>query len=194
MCIRDSNYTFRFWDDNGNSLPLPFLNSSPGLLTGTLAVGGTTFAETPGNSTSLLQGWGEVASTGRLGVTTIFRSTIPGRPVSEGTVTGVSSGSRVFLPFDNTQGFSSGIAIANTNPSQSLNISLVFQLENGSQINGSLFLTARAHKAFDLATMFPSVAGVRGSILFTASSPDITVVGLSFTPGATAFTSFSSFQ
>jgi hypothetical protein len=189
-----TNYTFRFWDDNGNSLPLPLLNSSPGFLTGTLAGGGTTFAETPGNSASLLQGWGEVASTGRLGVTTIFRSTIPGRPVSQGTVTGVSSGSRVILQFDNTQGFSTGVAIANTNPSQSLNISLVFQLENGSQINGSLFLTAHAHKAFDLATMFPSVAGVRGSILFTASSPDITVVGLSFTPGALAFTSLSSFQ
>ena len=189
-----TNYTFRFWDDNGNSLALPLLNSSPGSLTGTLAVGGTTFAETPGNSASLFQGWAEVASTGRLGVTTIFRSTIPGRPVSEGTVTGVSSGSRVFLPFDNTQGFSTGVAIANTNPSQSLNISLVFQLENGSQINGSLFLAAHAHKAFDLATLFPAVAGVRGSILFTASTPDITVVGLSFNPGATTFTSLSSFQ
>jgi hypothetical protein len=98
------------------------------------------------------------------------------------------------LQFDNTQGFSTGVAIANTNPSQSLNISLVFQLENGSQINGSLLLTAHAHKAFDLATMFPAVAGVRGSIVFTASSPDITVVGLSFTPGATGFTSVSSFQ
>jgi hypothetical protein len=188
-----TNYVFRFWDDNGNSLALPILNSSPGTLTGTLAVGGTTFAETPGNSASLLQGWAEVASTGRLGVTTIFRSVIPGRPVSEGTVTGVSSGSRVILPFDNTQDFSTGVAVANTNPSQSLNISLVFQLDNGSQISGSLFLTAHAHTAFSLPVMFPAVAGARGSILFIASSPDITVVGLRFNP-AGSFTSLSSFQ
>jgi len=37
------------------------------------------------------------------------------------------------------------------------------------------------------------VAGVRGSILFSASSPDITVVGLRFNP-AGSFTSLSSFQ
>jgi large repetitive protein len=187
-----TSYNFRFWDDNGNALPLPIVNSSPGSLTGTLAVGGTTFAETPGNSASLLQGWAEVASTGRLGVTTIFRSVTPGK-ISEGTVTGVSSGSRVILPFDNTQGLGTSIAVANTNPSQSLSISLVFQLDTGAQISGSLFLTAHAHTAFSLATMFPVVAGVRGSILFSASSPDITVVGLRFNP-AGSFTSLSSFQ
>jgi hypothetical protein len=161
-------------------------------LTGTLAVGGTTFAETPGTSPSLLQGWAEVASTGRLGVTTIFRSVTPGK-ISEGTVTGVSSGSRVILPFDNTQGLGTSIAVANTNPTQSLSISLVFQLDTGAQISGSLFLTAHAHTAFSLATMFPAVAGARGSILFSASSPDITVVGLRFNP-AGSFTSLSSFQ
>jgi hypothetical protein len=187
-----TSYTFRFWDDNGNTLPLPIINSSPGSLTGTLAVGGTTFAETPGTSPSLLQGWAEVSSTGRLGVTAIFRSVTPGK-ISEGTVTGVSSGNRVILPFDNTQGLGTSIAVANTNPTQSLSISLVFQLDTGAQISGSLFLTAHAHTAFSLATMFPAVAGARGSILFSASSPDITVVGLRFNP-AGSFTSLSSFQ
>jgi hypothetical protein len=188
-----TDYVFRFWDDNGNSLPLPLVNRSPGTLTGTLAVGGTTFAETPGNSASLLQGWAEVASTGRVGVTTIFRSVVPGKPDSEGTVMGVSSGSRVTLQFDNTQGFGTGVAVANTNPSQPLTITLTFQLDNGAQTSGSLFLTAHAHTAFDLATRFPTVAGARGSILFTASSPDIVVVGLEFIPGG-SFTSLGSFQ
>jgi len=187
-----TSYNFRFWDDNGNALPLPIVNSSPGSLTGALAGGGTIFAETPGTSASVLQGWAEVASTGRLGVTTIFRSVTPGK-ISEGTVTGVSSGSRVILPFDNTQGLGTSIAVANTNPTQSLSISLVFQLDTGAQISGSLSLAAHAHTAFSLATMFPVVAGVRGSILFSASSPDITVVGLRFNP-AGSFTSLSSFQ
>jgi len=156
-------------------------------------VGGIIFAETPGTSASLLQGWAEVASTGRLGVTTIFRSVIPGRPDSEGTVTGVSSGSRITLPFDNTQGFVTGVAVANTNPSQSLTISLTFQFDDGSEISGSLFLTAHAHTAFVLPTRFSSTAGARGSILFTASSPDVTVVGLRFNPNG-SFTSLGSFQ
>jgi putative Ig domain-containing protein len=188
-----ADYVFRFWDDSGNPLPLPIVNRSPGTLTGTLAVGGTTFAETPGNSATLLQGWAEVATTGRVGVTTIFRSVVPGKPDFEATVTGVSSGSRITLPFDNTQGFLAGVAVANTNPSQPLTITLTFQLDNGAQISGSLFLPAHAHTAFDLATRFPVVAGERGSILFTASSPDIAVVGLSFSPGG-SFASLESFQ
>jgi Putative Ig domain len=188
-----TSYQFRFWDDNGNALALPLLNNSPGTLTGTLAAGGTTFAETPGNSPSLLQGWAEVASTGRLGVTAIFRSVIPGQPISEGTVTGVSSGSRVVLPFDNTQGFVTGVAVANTNANQSLTITLVFQFDTGAQIIGSLTLGPHAHTAFVLPTMFSSTAGGRGSILFTAPSPDVTVVGLSFSPTG-SFTSLSSFQ
>ena len=188
-----TSYQFRFWDDNGNALALPLLNNSPGTLTGTLAAGGTSFAETPGNSPSLLQGWAEVASTGRLGVTTIFRSVIPGQPVSEGTVTGVSSGRRVVLPFDNTQGFVTGVAVANTNANQSLTITLVFQFDTGAQITGSLTLGPHAHTAFVLPTMFSSTAGGRGSILFTAPTPDITVVGLSFSPSG-SFTSLSSFQ
>jgi hypothetical protein len=186
-------YIFRFWNDSGNPLSLPIVNGSPGTLTGTLAVGGTAFAETPGNSASLLQGWAEIASTGRIGVTSIFRRVIAGQPDSEGTVTGVSSGSRIVLPFDNTQGFVTGVAVANTNPSQSLTIALVFQLDNGSQIGGSLFLPAHAHMAFVLPTKFTSVAGARGSILFTASSPDITVMGLRFNPNG-SFASLESFQ
>ena len=188
-----SSYQFRFWDDNGNALALPLLNNSPGTLTGTLAVGGSTFAETPGTSPSLLQGWAEVASIGRIGVTTIFRSVIPGRPDSEGTVTGVSSGSRVILPFDNTQGFVTGVAVANTNPSQPLTITLVFQFDTGAQVSGSLVLPAHGHAAFTLPSRFPASAGGRGSILFSASSPDITVVGLRFSPNG-SFTSLSSFQ
>jgi hypothetical protein len=188
-----ASYRFRFWDDNGNSLLLPLVNSSPGKLDGTLAVGGIVFAETPGTSSSLLQGWAEVASTGRLGVTAIFRSVIPGRPDSEGTVTGVSSGSRITLPFDNTQGFVTGVAVANTNASQSLTISLTFQFDDGSEISGSLFLPAHAHVAFALPTRFSVTAGARGSILFSASSPDITVVGLRFNPNG-SFTSLGSFQ
>jgi len=188
-----TSYQFRFWDDNGNALLLPLLNNSPGVLTGTLAVGGTTFAETPGNSSSLLQGWAEIASTGRVGVTTIFRSVFPGQPASEGTVTGVTSGSRIILPFDNTQGSATGVAVANTNANQSITVTLVFQFDNGAQFSGALILPAHGHTAFTLPTMFPSTAGGRGSITFTTSSASLTVVGLEFSTSG-AFTSLSSFQ
>jgi hypothetical protein len=71
---------------------------------------------------------------------------------------------------------------------------LVFQFDTGAQVSGFLILPAHGHAAFTLPSRFPASAGGRGSILFTASSPDITVVGLSFSPTGTTFTSLSSFQ
>jgi alpha-D-ribose 1-methylphosphonate 5-triphosphate synthase subunit PhnH len=186
------NFAFQFWDDNGNSLALPLI-SGASTFSGTLPVGGTAFAETPGTATALTQGWAEAASNGRIGVLTIFRQIVPGRPDSEGTVTGVLSGSRVFLPFDDTNGYVTGVAIANTNPTQALFLSLTFQLENGSASTGAVSLPPHGHTAFVLTTMFPALAGVRGSMEITASTPDIAVVGLRFSPN-NSFTSLGEFQ
>ena len=156
-------------------------------------MGGTAFAETPGTASALTQGWANVAGSGRIGVLTIFRQSVPGRPDSEGTVTGVQSGNRVFLPFDNTNGYVTGVAVANTNATQTLFVSMMFQTDSGSTATGSLPLPPHGHMAFVLTSMFPTLAGFRGSIEFTASTPDIAVVGLRFSP-TNSFTSLGVFQ
>lgn len=186
-------FSFNFWDDSGNPLPLPIVNGVAGTFSGSLPVGGTAFASTPGTSAALLQGWAEAASSGRIGVLTIFRQSVPGVPTAEGTVTGVQSGDRIFLPFDDTNGYVTGVAIANTNPGQTLFISLTFQLENGSQMTGSLSLPPRAHTAFELTSLFPALANVRGSVEVTSATPDLAVVGLRFSP-TNSFTSLGQFQ
>ena len=53
------DYSVQFWDDNGNPLQLPFVNSPAGSFAGALAVGGTAFAETPGTASALIRGLGE---------------------------------------------------------------------------------------------------------------------------------------
>jgi hypothetical protein len=172
------SYALRFWDDNGSPLPLPLVNGA----SGTLAVGSAAFAETPGLSATLLQGWAEAASTGRIGVLAIFRQSIPGTPDSEGSVSGTLSGKRILMPFDNTQGFLTAVAMANTSADQTLVISISFQTENGTPSTGSLSLPPRTHRAFFLPALFPSVAGVRGSVEFSAPSSDMTIVGLRYSP------------
>jgi hypothetical protein len=186
-------FSFQFWDDNGNLLQLPLLNGTAGTFAGTLAVGGTAFAETPGIAGALTQGWARVTSNGRIGVLTIFRQRVSGRPDSEGTVTGMQAGSRVVLPFDNTNGYATGVAVANTNASQMLSISLTFQAESGATSTGTLLLSPLAHTAYVLTSNYPALAGVRGSITFTATTPDISVVGLRFSP-TNSFTSLGVFQ
>ena len=187
------SFGFQFWDDSGNPLALPFLTGAPGAFTGTLAVGGTAFAETPGTAAALSQGWAKVTASGKIGVVTIFRQVVPGRPDSEGTVTALPSTNHVTLPFDNTQGYATGVAVANTNAIETLAITLTFQTDAGVVSAGSLVLPPNAHTAFVLTSKFPALAGLRGSIVFTAPTADISIIGLRFSP-TNSFTSLSVFQ
>jgi hypothetical protein len=191
------SYSARFWDDNGNPLSLPILNGTPGTLAGTLASGEIAFAQTTGTSaapgTPALQGWAEIAASGRLGVTAIFHRSIAGTSDSEATVSGVTSSGAVSLPFDNTQGYATGVALANTNALQAITVTAVFEFENGGSYTTPIALPAHAHTAFVMPTTYSATAGLRGVVHFTAFSPDITVVGLRFSPN-NSFTSLGSFQ
>ena len=187
------SFQFRFWGDNGNALSLPLTNGAPGDLAGTLAPGATVFARTSGNSAPLLQGWAEVASTGRIGVLAIFKLVTPGSPDSEATVIGTQSGGNVFLPFDNTLGYVTGVAVSNTNPTQAVNVTMLFTTDTGAQSNAVITLPAHAHTAFVMPTAYPGTAGTRGSIRFVPASPDVAVVGLRFSPN-NSFTSLGSMQ
>lgn len=184
------SYAMRSWDDNGISLQLPLAN---GALSGILPAGGVAFLESQGTANDLSQGWAEIAASGPIAVLTIFKQSVPGRPDSEGTVIAAQSGSRILLPFDNTRGYTTGVAVANTNQTQTLDISLQFQLENGLQGSGSMTLGPRAHTAFVVPSNFPVLAGVRGTITFTTPSADLSVLGLRFSP-TTSFTSLGQFQ
>ena len=187
------SFQFKFWGDAGSALNLPMLNGATGSLAGTLAPGATAFAQTTGNSSPLLQGSADVLSTGRIGVVAILKRVIPGLPDSEATLLGTQSGSNVFLPFDNTQGFVTGVAVSNSNSTQSLSVLMTFTSENGAQSSTTIVLPAHGHTSFVLPTTYSATAGARGSIRFTSSSPDIAVVGLRFNPN-NSFTSLGSFQ
>ncbi len=187
------NFTFRFWDDTGNALPFPVVNGTPGVLSGTLAPGASFFAESAGTSSTLQEGWAEIASSGQIGVTTIYRYNVGGPRDSLGTGIAALSGDSIWMPFDNTQGNSTAIGIANTNSTQTLMVSMFFETDGGAQSDISLTLQPHTHQAFVIPAMNPAVAGLRGSMHFTASSPDLAVTGFEFTSTG-QFTALGSFQ
>jgi hypothetical protein len=191
------SYQMRFWGDDGTALNLPIQNGVAGTVSGTLDSGAIAFAQTTGTSAAptapALQGWAEAAATGRIGVVAIFKRSIPGTSDSEATVSGMASSGAVSLPFDNTGGFATGVAVANTNALQQITITAVFESENGASLTQLISLPPHAHTAFVLPTSYPSTAGLRGVIHFTAFSPDISVLGLRFSPN-NSFTSLGSFQ
>lgn len=188
-----NSYRFRFWDDDGNTLIPPIQGGATGDVAGALAPGAISFAQTAGSSTPLLQGWAEVASTGSIGLLAIVRLNVPGSIDSQAAITGAPSGSNVFLPFDNTQGSVTGVAIANSNPTQSVNISMLVTLENGAQSTTSITIPAHGHTAFALPANSPATVGSRGTLRFIAGSPDVSVVGLRFGANNT-FVSLGGFQ
>ena len=99
----------------------------------------------------------------------------------------------MFLPFDNTNGYSTGVAIANTNGLTAQAVSLTFQTDSGAISQGSLLIPPNAHMSFALSDKFPALAGLRGSVQFTIPTPDLSIVGLRFSP-TNSFTSLTAFQ
>jgi hypothetical protein len=186
------NYAFNFWNDAGTAFALPFASGAPGTLSGTLPVGGVVYAPTAGLSASLMQGWAEAAASGKIAVSALLRFTSPGVPDSQGSVNAALSGSNIYVPFDNTSGYITGVAMANTNATQPLSISMIFRTDTGTQSTGQITLPPHAHSAIVLANSFPATAGVRGSIQFITSTPDLTVLGERFTPSL-SFTTLNPF-
>ncbi|MGH9592901.1 MAG: hypothetical protein ACRD5L_07400, partial [Bryobacteraceae bacterium] len=186
------NYAFNFWTDTGTTFALPFASGTPGILSGTLAVGGIVYAPTAGISATLMQGWAEAAASGKIAVSALFRFTSPGVPDSQGSVNAALSGSNIYLPFDNTAGYITGVAIANTNATQPLSISMIFRTDTGTPSTGQITLPPHAHSAFVLASGFPQTTGARGSIQFITSTPDLVVLGERFTPSL-SFTTLNPF-
>ena len=188
------NYTFHFWGDNGAAMPFPIVNQAPGVLSGTLAPGASFFAQSAGTSTTLMQGWAEIATSGKIGLTSIFQFSIGSPRDSQGSSIASFSGNSFLMPFDNTQGNVTAVAIANTNATQPLTVTLNYVTDGGAQSTTSTVLPPHTHQAFVVTdkNQNPAVAGLRGTIQFSAPTPDIAVMGLEFTP-AGAFTSLGAF-
>jgi hypothetical protein len=186
-------FKFQFWGEGGAALPFPIANGTSGVLSGTLSPGGSFFAESPGTAAILRQGWAEIASSGQIGVSAIYQFSADGSRDSLGTEIAALSTNSAAMAFDNTEGNATAIAVANTNSTQPLTVSMLFVTDSGVQSTISLSLPPRTRQAFVAATMNSAIAGAHGLIKFSAPSSDMAVMGLQFTPSG-QFTSAGSFN
>jgi hypothetical protein len=85
------------------------------------------------------------------------------------------------LPFDNTAGFQTGIALANQSAAtQSVTVTLIDQ--NGVQLSSSpVSLAAYGHMSFFLSTQFPKSVNQLG-IMQVQGAAGVTGVGLRMSP------------
>jgi hypothetical protein len=182
-----ANYRLRFWDGNGAPLSLPLgPDGNRPEITGTLGVNGARFLQTDGTAGALSQGWAELLTGDSIGGTAVFRQTVPNAPASEGAVaivSGASSIRRMVIPFDNTQGFSTGIAIVNSDAARSANVMATFRDENGSNLlSAPIPLASHGQIPFAVKTRYPALSNARGSVEFSDASVELFGLGLRFSP------------
>ena len=184
--------------DDGRALNLPVVITQQGNAQGatassierTMESGAGLLIESEAPVASATQvGWAEVISSGPVAGFAIFRQRgLDGRD-SEGTAPLDSSKTAsLVLPFDNTAGFVTGVALVNST-TQAVVVNAAIRDDNGAQIGlQAVALPAMGHTSFAI-DRFSITSGRRGIIEFqNTGGGAVTGLGLRFSP----FGSFTS--
>jgi hypothetical protein len=166
-----------FHGDNGAPLTLPLNVTQPGIteeadvstLNEVIAPNTTLVVATEAPATNV-EGWADVLSNGALSGFAIF---------SNGTAEGAvplqaQIGNSISLPFDNTGGASTGIALVNLAGAQA-NITAIVWDQNGSQLASvpvaltDLDSNGNGHDSFMLPARLAVTAGIRGIVQFVGN-------------------------
>lgn len=188
-------FVLDFWTSDGKFWQLNIVGVGTGdQITGTLPAGASVVFETSGTG-PLAQGWGELTyniNNGRIGGFGVFRQSLPGRPDFE-AVAPLSSlfDSVLIMPYDNTAGFSTGVACVNGAGQAGATITATYRDEAGvTYATDTITLPASGHTAFSMPSRVPASAGKRGTVVFRSNTDFFSALGLRFSPGG-AFTSFN---
>jgi hypothetical protein len=175
-----------FWSDSGSGLTLPILGIGP--TTGVsleLPANGSGLLDTSGAAFSVATGWAtleaSVGNTSSFTASAVLRSLSDGGQDSEAVSPMMIPSNRGFvLPFDNSGGFATGVAIVNIGAAGTLPI-IIRDGDGSILLTQNLPMGAGAHSSFSLADEFPGAAGRVGTL--EIGSAVGMVLGLRFNPG-----------
>ncbi|MCC7154567.1 MAG: hypothetical protein IT161_08335 [Bryobacterales bacterium] len=194
--LRSTPNKFSLWlfTDNGGDmfLDIPGIGRTDAVSI-TLPPNMSVTIETPGTAGSLNQGWAYLfseESSIEIGSLTVFRQRVAGRPDFEASVPSVSEfDNRFLLAYDNTKGFTTAMAIANSDTSP-ISVSATIRDEDDHILGNETFTIGKLSKlTFTLPSRWSSTSNRRGVVEFRATGYGASAVGLRFNPGG-AFTSF----
>ncbi len=186
----------RFWKGAANNATEPWTIAfedgvNPDLIT--IPPGNSVTLRSSGMSPTVLSGWAEVLSDQYVTGFAVFRRSLPGTPDQEAAVpVNIATPFRSILPFDNTAGFTTSVAMANLSANVPSQVNLTFRDPQGLRILETALpvLPPLGHKAFALTDFSDLLKGKAGSMEISVISGEISVLGLRFAPSASAFTSF----
>jgi uncharacterized protein (TIGR03118 family) len=177
------NAQINLYADNGTPLTLPLTFPEFGSSLGGSSVGVTltpndsVVIQTAASTSSINVGWADVSATGQLSGYLSFSS-----GSGEGTMlldTRLSTS--LLLPYDNTNGYQTAVALANQGSSPQTITATVFDASGAQLTSSQINLPAFGHVSFFVPTQFAKAAGQLGIIQFQ-SSAGLTGLGLHFSP------------
>jgi hypothetical protein len=185
----EANIQLSFYDDNGNpvSLPLTFEDSgetnTTATVTQTIAVGATLVIATSAKSNAaLVTGSAELTSQG--GNTSGF-AVFHYNPNAQEAVVPLQTGNAAgyVLAFDNTNGLTTGLALANISD-QSIKVPMIVRDDTGAQLGtATINLAPHGHTSFLLAQNYSFAENKRGTVEFDApSNGQIAALGIRSAP------------
>jgi hypothetical protein len=186
------DYRQYFYDTSGKPMDVTFRTIPEGkLVTGSvtdthIAPGGTiSFLLYDQGGPTTKTGWSYLSYTAtnvRLGGYAIFRQKNTGRPDFEALVplSGLDD-SEFVMPFDNTAGFQTAMAIVNPGSNYTSNVTVTVRDTEGRTVGtNSIPLAPGSQQSFLLSDKFPVTAGKIGSLLFSGSTNMLTGLGFRF--------------
>ena len=183
-------YTLRF-DDNQGNVPASGFQLELGSLTGTIPPGQSATIRTAGLGTQTFGGWAELTAPTAVGGSVIYSQNTGLPSIQEGTATILTpQSSDFFVPFDNTSGAVTSMALANSGAS-SATINVTLRYSDGTSETVSYpALASRNHAAFTLTSQFPNSANRTGVAEFVSTAPLSAVTFFFNSTGA--FTAFGT--
>jgi sugar lactone lactonase YvrE len=187
-----ANFTLNFWSDTGGPLALNLgADGVKAVLSGAIPAHGARFIRTAGTTPGLNRGWAQLTAPAAVDGNSIFGLQTPGQADSEAAVPlSPAGGTDLFLPFDNTPGFATGVAFADPGQ-QAATVSGTFRDESGTQIVDAhtVAVPALGHNADVLSNFFTATQGKRGAAHFHAAT---SIFGLGIRANGKAFTTIEA--
>ena len=184
---KSSQYKLDFRGDDGKPLKLELAGrGSLSTISGVLPVQGAITFQTSGTAEALTQGWASLDpdKTDWVALMAIFRQRVPGRPDYEATVPASTSvDTNSILPFDNTSGYVTSIAILNPIDLFTSVVPIDIFDETGNRIATETLRIPQGNKiAFATSERWPALAGKKGTIQFLDGLYGLSVLGFRFGP------------
>ncbi len=181
-----AQYQLKFYQTGGLPWTLDFVGIGRGsVVSGTLPVNGSVVIQTAATTQTVSQGFAILTRPDYKDVNGygIFRQRISGRSFDFEAVVPFSSNydDDYVLPFDNTQGYTTSMAICNPSDYSSQTVTVAFHDEQGNRFHLDQFtLNPLEQRAYAMPVNWPQTAGKKGVAVFQVGTWGAPVLGLRF--------------